>query len=225
MELICPKVHLKQANTHRLIPSRYPPAGIFDLLVSKEDLEDLMDLESWTNDRISAEFGQLHKIPQEEWIMNVPNASVVMASFCHPAPQGGRFNTNKVGAWYAAFELETALKEVMYHRRQEFLEVGKTDGYVQMREYLSDVDHDFHDVRQPKENYKDIYNPKSYAKSQEFSEALRGIGSNGLVYKSIRYDKGQCIAVFKPRCVLNVRQASHYELRWSGNSEAEVLKI
>jgi hypothetical protein len=65
-------------NTHRLIPSRYPPVGLFDEVASPEDLELLFELESWTNDRISAELGVIQNIPRNEWVTGRPQATVIM---------------------------------------------------------------------------------------------------------------------------------------------------
>ncbi|HEY4784331.1 MAG TPA: hypothetical protein VIH54_21090, partial [Chthoniobacterales bacterium] len=89
-------------NTHRLIPSRYPPVGLFDEVASPEDLDLLFELESWTNDRISAELGVIQSIPRNEWVTGRPQATVIMAAFCHPAPKGARFSGPDRGAWYAA---------------------------------------------------------------------------------------------------------------------------
>ena len=44
----------------------------------------ILELETWTNDRISSELGALHRIPNEEWVAGRPMASVIMAAFCHP---------------------------------------------------------------------------------------------------------------------------------------------
>src|SRR5256885_16640748 len=38
--------------TYRLIPSRYPPISAFDAVTSADDLEAVMELDGWTNDRL-----------------------------------------------------------------------------------------------------------------------------------------------------------------------------
>ena len=86
----------------RMIPSRYPVAGLLDRVAAPADLDALFELEGWTNDRISNELGLLHTIPESEWVTGTPMARVVMAAFCHPHPGGGRFSTEERGAWYAA---------------------------------------------------------------------------------------------------------------------------
>ena len=93
----------------RLIPTRYPSVGLFDRVADAGDLDAVIELETWTNDRISNELGLLHTIPQNEWVTGRPMASVVMAAFCHPAPGGARFSDERRGAWYAGRTLATAL--------------------------------------------------------------------------------------------------------------------
>jgi hypothetical protein len=119
-----PLTEISLRNTCRLIPSRYPSTGILDIVASPEDLPLIFELESWTNDRLSTELGVLHRIPEDEWVVGRPMASVVMAAFCHPMPGGGRFNSGERGAWYAGTELATAHEEVIYHRTSELAEVG-----------------------------------------------------------------------------------------------------
>ena len=82
-------------NTHRLIRSLYPITGIFDDVADAVGLKLILELEGWTNDRMSAEYGMLHVIPESEWVLGTPLASVVMAAFCHPAPGGGRFHRTR----------------------------------------------------------------------------------------------------------------------------------
>ena len=41
--------------TWRLIPSRFPPVGLFDTVATAADLEAVMELAGWTNDRLVPE--------------------------------------------------------------------------------------------------------------------------------------------------------------------------
>ena len=41
--------------SYRLIPSRYPPVGLFDTVSTAADLEAVMELAGWTNDRLVKE--------------------------------------------------------------------------------------------------------------------------------------------------------------------------
>ena len=220
-----PTTRLRARNTCRLVPSRYPAAGILDEIASPEDLPLLIELESWTNDRISAELGLLHRLPPDEWVTGRPMASVVMAAFCHPRVGGGRFNGADRGAWYAGRDLDTAHAEVTYHRTAELAEIGVFETRVQVRLYLADFAAVFHDLRAAAPEYAAVYDPVSYTASQALGRELLESGSNGVVYRSVRRRGGECICCFRPRLVANVRPDAHFEYRWEGTSTPKVRKL
>ena len=220
-----PLTRIELVNTHRLIPSRYPPVGIFDLIAEPDDLEAIIELEGWTNDRISAELGVIGRIPSTEWAVGRAMASVIMAAFCHPDPQGARFNGADLGAWYAAKSLDTAHTEIIHHRTIELEEIGVLDARLQMREYLADMDAAFHDIRSDNPEFAPLYDPDSYVASQAFARSLRTGGSNGVLYGSVRDQGGECVACFRPLLVTNVRQAAHFEYRWSGSRVPTITQL
>jgi hypothetical protein len=223
MELTPIRWPAKQINwkqTCRLIPSRYPSTGILDRVASPGDLAAIFELESWTNDRVSNEFGLLHNIPREEWVTG-PQSTVVMAAWCHPRPGGGRFNTADRGAWYAARKLETAQAEIAYHRTLELAEVGVFETRLQMRLYQADFSASFHDVRM-ESRYHD---PDSYTESQALAGQLLESGSNGVLYRSVRHAGGECIACLRPRLVTNVKPGAHFEYMWSGDRNPAIRQI
>ena len=225
MELT-PEALVRWKGAPRLIPSRYPVAGLLDRVASPADLDALFELEGWTNDRISGELGLLQAIPRDEWVAGQPMASVVMAAFCHPRTGGGRFSSEDRGAWYAAKGIDTALAESIYHRTQELREVGGFETRVQVRVYLADFTARFADVRQRTHGAaRSLYDPDSYAASQAFAQRLLDSGGNGIVYRSVRHPAGECLACFRPRLVRNVRAGGHYEFRWSGGPEPSVRKL
>lgn len=211
-------------DTNRLIPSRYPTVGPFDRVASATDLPALFELEGWTNDRISTELGILSTVPQSEWVTG-PMASVVMAAFCHPRPGGGRFSGPERGAWYTGRSLSTALAESIFHRAQELEEVGGFETRVEMRLYLADFRGSFHDVRPRADAFASLYDPDHYDTSQEFGDRLRIDGSNGILYRSVRDPRGQCLVCFRPRLVRNVRVGGHFEYRWEGSPTPVVRRL
>jgi hypothetical protein len=224
MELKPPLAAVARRTTHRLIPSRYPSAGILDAVAAPEDLEAIFELEGWSNDRISTELGLLHNIPRQEWVMGRPMATVVMASFCHPRPEGGRFNDARRGAWYAAFALRTAHAEAVFHRTQELEEIGGWfDTFVQMADYTADFSASFHDLRDAR--FHRYLAPQTYKRSQLLARELLEQGSNGLVYPSVRDPSGICIACFRPGLVHNVRSGGFYEYKWSGRRMPAVRRL
>jgi hypothetical protein len=198
---------------------------LFDRIAAPEDLEAITELEAWTNDRVSTELGILHVLPRDEWVVGQPMASVVMAAFCHPRPGGGRFSSPDRGAWYAGRAVETSLAESVYNRTRELAEVGQFDTRVQMRLYHADFRATFHDIRDERRRFAPLYDPDSYTASQPFARELLAEGSNGVVYQSVRHAGGECIACFRPKLVLDVRVAAHYEFEWHGKREPVVKRL
>jgi hypothetical protein len=209
----------------RLIPSRYPSVGLFDRVAAPQDLEAIIELESWTNDRISNELGLLHTIPSDEWVTGRPMDSVVMAAYCHPPPGGARFSDERRGAWYASRTLATALAESVHRRSNEIAELGVFETRMQLRLYHSDFSASFHDIRGRGRAFAELHDPDSYTASQSFGRELLDAGANGIVYRSVRHDGGECLACFRPRLVLKVRVAAHYEFRWEGRRTPRVTRL
>jgi hypothetical protein len=220
-----PTTQLRAHNTCRLIPSLYPATGILDEIATPEDLPFVIELESWTNDRISTELRLLHRIPPDEWVTGRPMASIVMAAFCHPRAGGGRFNGPDRGAWYCGRNLDTAHAEVIYHRTKELAEIGVFETRVQMRLYLADFRSELHDIREPLPEYEAYHDPVSYQASQALGRELLDAGSNGITYRSVRHPGGECICCFRPRLIENVRPDAHFEYRWEGTRTPAMRRL
>ena len=203
-------VNLDQANTHRLIPYRYSERGrpVLNLLAENDDdlLSDLTELEGASNDRLLGESGKLPGITPIELVSGFRLAHIVNAGFTHGSPLGGRFNSPGRGAWYAAFEMKTAQKEVAYHRASELREIDwKFEEISPYIDYLADFKHEFHDIRDDPD-FIECLEPNSYHDSQILGQELLTSGSAGIVYPSVRHSNGTCIACFRPPLVLNVQE-------------------
>ena len=215
---------IRWKSAPRLVPSRYPVVGLLDRVASAADLDAVFELEGWTNDRISGELGLLRTIPQDDWVTGRPMASVVMAAYCHPRAGGGRFSGGSRGAWYAGRTIETALAESIYHRTSELREVGGFETRAEMRVYLADFSSRFADVR-PRYPDRELYDPDSYARSQQFGQRVLDARGNGIVYRSVRDPTGECLACFRPALVRSVRIGGHYELRWHGGPDPSIRRL
>lgn len=196
--------------TYRLIPSRFPPIGLFDTVATAADLSAVMDLAGWTNDRLVA--GRLARLPEGEWVYGRPNSSVVMAAFLHVAPGGMRFNGGDLGAWYAAAAMTTAAVEVAHHLRREAVARGEGTLTRTYRSYLSSLTGDYLDIRGEQGARPDIYASDSYVASQALGESVRAAGGAGIVFDSLRHAGGTNVAAHRPRNVLDVVQADHYDI-------------
>ncbi|WP_181702720.1 RES family NAD+ phosphorylase [Chthonobacter albigriseus] len=196
--------------TYRLIPSRFPPIGLFDTVATAADLEAVMDLAGWTNDRLVAE--RVARLPKAEWVFGRPNASVVMAAFLHVAPGGMRFNGPDLGAWYAAARVETAIVEVGHHLRREAAATGAPSLSRQYRAYTACLAGDYLDIRGEQAARPDVYASDSYAAGQRLGEAVRAAGGAGILFDSVRHLGGTNVVAHRPPNVLDVTQADHFEL-------------
>lgn len=194
--------------THRLIPSKFPPIGLFETVATAGDLEAVMELAGWTNDRLVAE--RLARLPQDEWAYGRANASIVMAAFLHAAPGGGRFNGPDLGAWYASTALPTAAAEVGHHLRREAVARDVPELKRTFRAYTARLAGAYRDLLS--EAHDDLLAPDSYAAGQVFGEAERASGGDGLVYPSVRLRGGISAVAYRPRKVLDVVQADHFEV-------------
>lgn len=203
-----PKItSIRQDDTHRLIPSRYSDESVLRRLAEDEDqLREIFELDGATNDRLLGEANLLPGISVHELLFGVAHAHVVNAAFTHAQPAGSRFNGPERGAWYAAFELETAQAEIAFHKALELQEIHWPEPETfTFQDYLADFRADFHDVRGDRD-YIDCLDPSSYASSQRLARELLASGSAGIVYPSVRRSGGACIVCFRPALITNVRQ-------------------
>ncbi len=197
--------------SYRLIPSRFPPIGLFDTVATAADLDAVMDLAGWTNDRLVAE--RVARLPIDERVHGRTNASIVMASFLHVAPGGMRFNGPDLGAWYAAARLTTAVAEVAHHLRREAVATGAKALSRQYRVYSARLEGDYLDIRDQQAARSEVYASDDYAAGQAMGEAVRASGGAGILFDSLRHAGGINVVAHRPRNVQDVTQGDHYELR------------
>jgi RES domain-containing protein len=215
-----------RARTYRLIASRWPAIGVFDRVASADDLEAALLLEALTDDRVNETLARLGQLDRSEWVAGQPGATFIMAAFCHPAPGGGRFNGEMLGAWYCASEIETAIAETVYHHTRRLAHSASGFHHViQMRELISDIDAEFCDARSLRERRPELYDSASYAASQPFGEALRRAGANGIVYQSVRRPSGTSLVVYRPSLLPPVLEGDHFDYRWAGSPAPAVVKL
>jgi RES domain-containing protein len=219
VSLVPPLTALRQFDTCRLLPSRFADVEdsvLAPLADSDAHLRDLFDLDNATNARLRTQNGGAAGINVDELVFGVPNFRIVNAAFTYAHPQGSRFNDGRRGAWYCAFDAETALAEVSFHKAVEYAEINRFDDSVQYQCMLADFTATFHDLRnQPR--YDDCLAADSYVASQTLAERLLDGGSLGILYPSVRRNGGVNLACFRPALVGNVRKGAVYRLTWQGS--------
>ena len=205
-----PRVRLvRRYDTHRLIPAKYADGGasvLADIADDDAHLRDIFDLD-------------IHEL-----VFGVPYYRIVNAAFCHAHPLGSRFNGPDRGAWYAAFEPETAQAEIAFHKWVELAEVGWTHEELTYDDYLADFSAEFHDLRDDA-RFAACLSPDSYVASQDLARDLLDTGSLGIVYPSVRRQAGTCLACFRPTLVMNVRKDATYVFRWEGAPQPAISRL
>ena len=227
MKLVPHLTSLRQFDTVRLIPSRFADIEDSVLAPLAEDertLRDLFDLDNATNDRLRGESGLLPGIGVDELVFGVPNFRIINAAFTYARPEGSRFNDGERGAWYCAFELETSLAEICFHKAVEYQEIGRFDDSVSYQALLADFSASFHDLR-GSDAWTACLDPGSYIASQKLALDLLDAGSMGVIYPSTRRPEGTNLACFRPALVGNVRKGQAYRLTWAGSPVPRVDPI
>jgi hypothetical protein len=179
-------------------------------------LHDLFDLDNATNERLRGEYGGLPGIGVDELVFGVPNFRIINAAYTYPRPEGSRFNDGERGAWYCAFEPETALAEITFHKTVEYQEIDRFDDSVTYQTMLADFTSTFHDLRGAR-GFAKVLAPDSYIASPQLAAELLDAGSMGVIYPSVRRDGGINLACFRPALVGNVRKGRAYRLTWAGS--------
>jgi RES domain-containing protein len=215
---------LRQFDTCRLIPSRFAEVEdsvLAPLADNDEVLRDLFDLDNATNERLRGEYGSLPGIGVDELVFGLPNFRIINAAYTYARPEGSRFNDGERGAWYCAFDADTALAEISFHKAVEYQEINRFDDSVTYQAMLADFTANFHDLRGAPA-YEHCLDPASYIASQELAAQLLDAGSMGVIYPSVRRPAGTNLACFRPALVGNVRKAQAYRLTWAGSPIASI---
>jgi len=218
---------LRQDDTHRLIPKIYSDEPYGPLRTIAEDPEHLAaiaELDRATDKQVFAENNLLPGISVGELVFGIPHARIINAAFTHATPLGGRFNGPDRGAWYAGFEIETSQAEIAFHKTVQLAEVGFFYDQVTYVDYLADFSGQFHDLRDDP-RFAVCLNPDSYVVSQGLADQLLKAQCLGVVYPSVRYSEGTCLACFRPAVVTHVRAAAHYEFSWKGQPQPTIAAI
>ncbi|MFL5464177.1 MAG: RES family NAD+ phosphorylase [Gemmatimonadaceae bacterium] len=179
---------------------------------------------------ISDRFAPALIIPKEDWAVG-PGAGFVMGPFIYPSIDGTRFGPpalapHSFGVYYAARDEATSIAEVKHHR-VAFLTATKAPAQDLDFAILNAPINGprFYDLRGRQGEFKSVYSPTDYSRSQALAIELRDKGADGIAYDSVRRDGGECVAVFRPRCVGPCYPVKRVIFRWDGESITAVLEV
>ena len=201
----------------RIIRSIYPPIDLFEDIADPADWPLLISAEQKTNPRIMKLVGNIDLVPPARRVGGV-GASYLMASFTHVSPdRPSRFSVGHHGVLYAARSYETALFETIHHHTLFMARTAEPAGWTsQFREIILKVHADLHDLRADAAALGPCLDPDSYEAAQQLAATLRGSGSDGIAYPSVRQPGGECVALFYPDCASSPVQGRHIDYHWNG---------
>ena len=227
-QALAPK-RLAWKKSFKLVAAIFPPIDLFEEVAGTEDFAALLALRARTNPTLNRRVEPALAIPPEDRVYG-PGAGYVMAPFAFPSPTGTRFGPpaltrESFGVYYAARDESTAIAEVRHHRIA-FLTATRAPAQDLDFEVLNAPVKGtrFVDVRGRRNEYPDIYSPTDYRASQRFGTELRQRDVDGIAYDSVRRTGGECIAVFRPRCVGPCRPVKNLIFRWDGERITAVLE-
>ncbi|MGB0513625.1 MAG: RES family NAD+ phosphorylase [Wenzhouxiangellaceae bacterium] len=208
----------------RIIPSLFPPVGLFDEVADPAQLDAVFAVEALTNPRLRDQVGDLSLVPAGERISG-PGTTPIMAAFTHVNTAGSRFSPGNYGVYYAADHERTAIAETRYHRERlmRYQQIGPQR--LQMRAYVGAIEAEWVDLRDQRESRPELYHPDDYGAAQAFGRERRESGAWGIVYHSVRRPAGQCLAVFRPRACEPVRQGAHFDYFYDGRQISHIVRL
>lgn len=217
-----PETAVAWPHAARLVPARYRPADCFERLDQDPGVQELQAVLA---DFTASGVGDLAAMDPSRVLFG-PGAGWINAPFLAPRP--GRFSTTRQGAFYAARELETSVAEVKYHLelsyRSEGIQEAQELEYRALRVHLDGTFHDIRGKARAKAPWAGIYDPVNYAASQSLAGRLRGAGSRGILWLSLRRSDGECCAVFDPATLRACRHDTYLTFRWNGREVTQVYE-
>jgi hypothetical protein len=213
-------------RTVRLVSSARLRPPVLERLVGAEDAAALAEIEGATSQRLLAQARGGEGISHDEFVHGIPYAAFVNAAFAYWKPrEPNRFNATR-GAWYAALDVETCMREVAWHMADFLGKSGQYKGVVEYAEMFASMAGEFVDLRQaPAHPCLDPNPALGYPLGNAIADAARARGLNGLIYPSVRRSGGTCIAALFPHAVQSVAPGGVYRFEWSGAPEPAITRI
>lgn len=209
------------SKTVRLVTTARLRAAVLASLVDSEDeLQLLAEIEGATSTRLMAQDRGISGLAANELVYDVPHAHFINASFAYAKPQQpNRFNGADRGAWYAALDVATCLREVGYHLTNALADAGDYNATVEYAEMFCGLAGEFLDLRQVPGHPSLAPDPtKAYSIGNALAESARAAGINGIIYPSVRHPGGTCLVALRPAAVQSVRQGAVYRMIWRGDT-------
>jgi hypothetical protein len=205
------------------VPTRHPAINLFDRVADEADFDALYALEAMSNERTRDELGHIERVPRAERVFG-PGSGPIMAAFTHVNVLGSRFSDGAYGVFYAAHERDTAVAETRYHHGRFLAATRQAPMHLPMRLYTVAIDARLHELRPPAAVPAAVYDADDYTAAQALGRQLHGAGSAGVVYRSVRHPRGQCVGLFKPRGASRCVHAAYLLYAWDGEAFTDIYE-
>lgn len=215
-------------RTVRLVASaRLREAVMAPLADSDDELDLLAEIESATSGRRIAEDRGQGGLSAAELVHGVPHARFINASFAYAKPREPmRFNPADRGAWYAALDVETCIREVGHHLTKALADANDFNAVVEYSQMLASMSGVFVDLRRAAGHPSLDPDPTvGYPAGNIVAATARAAGHNGIIYPSVRHEGAPCIAALWPNVVQSVVQGAMFRLTWAGSPAFEVRAL
>jgi RES domain-containing protein len=215
-------VDVRWETSYRIVAARVPRVAIFEEIARPEDLENVLAIEAFANDRLREAAQTISLVPAEDRVVG-PGSSFVMAPFAYVRP--GRFSPGGVrGVYYAGDSLATAIAESSYHRAHFYAATREKPLTAEQRVIEAALAGATADAN-AEANRTALLDPGSYAASFIFGAQTYAAGLDGVIYPSVRRPTGTCCGIFRPRCVHNAHTTKYLGYRWNGLTIDDVFEL
>jgi len=213
-------------RTVRLVSSARLRPPVLAALVSADEIAALAEIEGPTSQRLVAQERGADGIGRDEFAHGVPHAAFINAAFAYSKPkEHNRFNALR-GAWYAALEVTTCMREVAWHMADFLGKSSHMKGVVEYAELFASMAGEFVDLRQVGSHPCLDPDPAiGYPIGNAIADAALAQGLNGVIYPSVRHPGGTCIAALRPHAVQSVAQGAVFRFEWAGSPEPTVTPV
>jgi len=211
-----PVVSVIWRRAARIVRSLYPPIDLFEEIADPADWPLLIAAEMKTNPRLMDSIGNIALVPPARRVAG-PHASYLMAPFTHVSmDRPSRFSDGGFGVLYVGKTFETALFETMHHHARFMTATGQPPGWTsQFREIVLDVHANLHDAGAIGATTP-VLAADDYTFGQTLGSELLALGSDGVVYPSVRHAGGTCAGLFYPDLASAPTQGRHLDYHWDG---------
>ncbi len=193
--------------------------AFFESYTPGADADALLAVMAIVSPQLLSAVGDPTLVPPGAWAVG-RGAGWVMPTFTTRYHRPSRFTDGAFGIWYAAYSVEIAVAETLYHHAIRLRESGEPAQLVHLQLLSADIAGYAAEVwRISKPLLTAIHDPSSYTVSQAVGAHLRDRGTQVIIYRSVRHTThGGCAAVVQPSTVRNCTRVGDVRYQWDGTN-------